>query len=76
MKNLLIATSALMILMAGPLGAQAATTSSSQQPSRHTMVQHHAVRHHTAMNQAKKTLACPTGSQDPSCRAATTGSVR
>jgi Ni/Co efflux regulator RcnB len=87
MKKFLIAASTLVCLMAAPLTAQAATTSSqtsttSEMPrvSKHATVRHHtarrhATRHHSAMNQAKKNVNCPPGSQNAACHPSTTGSA-
>jgi hypothetical protein len=83
MRKLLIATTAAIGLLAAPLAAQAATSSSTSSGmghvSKHATVRTHtakseAPRHHTAMSQKK--VNCPPGSQNPACHPTTTGTVR
>ncbi len=79
MRKLLIAASTLVCLMATPLVAQAATTSSQPSTSgapevskhatvRHHLAQHQAPRHHTAMSHAKKQTARHHMAQRPTPR--------
>lgn len=83
MKKFLVATSALACLLAAPLAAQAATSSSTgyetPQPAKHATVRHHTAKqektkHHMAMNKHKAN--CPPGSQSAACSPSSTGSTK